>query len=171
MGGNRSNNFDIIRKYDITYLGYDELYGEEQREKYEVTFSKIKPEGRVADIGCGTGLLIDYLTKIGFFESIKNYVCVDLSIKMLTSAAKKNPSCHKCAFILGNAERLPFKDKQFDYVFSFSMINLLNEPSKGVAELMRIGKKRIVSIVKKLKHVGIAGKLLGETEKDLILMI
>ncbi|MCE4608289.1 MAG: class I SAM-dependent methyltransferase [Caldisphaeraceae archaeon] len=171
MGGNRSNNFDIVKKYDITYLGYDELYVEEQREKYEIAFSKIKPEGRVADIGCGTGLLIDYLTKIGFLESIKNYVCVDLSINMLTSAAKKNSSCHKCAFILGNAEGLPFKNKQFDYVFSFSMINLLDEPSKGVAELMRIGKKRIVSIVKRLKHVGITGKLLGETEKDLILMI
>jgi ubiquinone/menaquinone biosynthesis C-methylase UbiE len=169
----KQNNKDIINRYDITSDSYDELYGEEQIEKFNEVFKNIEPKGKIADIGCGTGLLLEYLINNDKFKNVYLYVCFDLSINMLKIANDRaiRHHCDKCFMIKGNAEYLPFKDKEFDYVFSFSTVNLLDNPDKSIEEMKRIGKNVIISFVKKLKLVKVKGYIIGETEKDFILRV
>ncbi|AFZ70001.1 methylase involved in ubiquinone/menaquinone biosynthesis [Caldisphaera lagunensis DSM 15908] len=161
---------DIINRYDFTYEGYDELYGEEQKNKYDLLFSKIKPYGIVADIGCGTGLLMEYFYDTGLIDKINKYICLDLSINMLSLSNKRaNKFCKdKCLVLWGNAEYLPFKNKSIDFLFSFSVINLLDNPENALNEFKRVSNNIFVSYVKKLKQVNMQGEIIGEDYKDLI---
>ncbi len=161
---------DLINRYEATYDGYDELYGEEQRNKYNLLFSKIKPYGIVADIGCGTGLLIEYFYNTGIIYNINKYICFDLSINMLSIAYERvKKFCKdKCLVLMGNAEKLPFRDKSIDFLFSFSVINLLNDPQDALKEFKRVSNNVFISYVKKLRHVDIHGEIIGEEYKDLI---
>jgi len=80
----------VMEWYDTISEGYDELYMDEQLAKYEVIFNKLRDIGdleRVLDVGCGTGLLLDFIIKRGL--NIKYYVCLDISSKIIALALRR----------------------------------------------------------------------------------
>ena len=160
---------EIKTRYDYTYDGYDELYGLEQWRKYDFLFSIVLPNGIVADIGCGPGLLIEYFYNKGLLDNVSKFYCLDYSENMLKIAQRKILKLckNKCIALLGNAELLPFKNKSIDFLFSISVINLIDNYEKAISEFRRVSKNAFVSSIKKLRQVNINGKLIGENDKDL----
>jgi len=92
----------------------------------EQMLSRVRSDGRMLDNGCGTGLLFDKI-KPG------QAVGLDISGEMLRYAAK-----HSDQLILGNSQKLPFKDNSFDVVFCRSLLHHLPEPELAISEISRV---------------------------------
>lgn len=93
---------------------------------------------KVLDIGCGTGIYVDYLAKKGF-----DAVGVDF-VKEFIDFAKKH---RQGKFLVNNAYKLPFKDKSFDTVIMFDVLEHIEDELKVLTEIKRISKNRIILIV------------------------
>lgn len=68
---------------------------------------------KILDLGCGTGIYAKILRKRG--ARVKG---IDVSSKEIEIAREQNPGIE---FIIGNAEKLPYKNKEFDIVLSTSV--------------------------------------------------
>lgn len=93
---------------------------------------------KVLDIGCGTGIYVDYLTKKGFDAAGVDFV------KEFIDYAKKH---RKGKFMIADAYKLPFKDKSFDTVIMFDVLEHIENELKVINEIKRITKKRLIVIV------------------------
>ena len=111
---------NIKNKYNTTADFYNSRYRDIQYEKYAQMLNGMHLSGRILDLGCGTGMLSEFLNK----ETIG----VDFSIKMIKKSKNKNR-------ILGDAELLPFKNNTFDFVLSFTLVQ--NLPSFKVFKEVR----------------------------------
>ncbi len=91
-------------------------------------------QGRVLEVGCGAG---------GMAKAIKYYrpdldvMGIDISKKAITKA-KKDSSGVK--FLKGNAYKIPFKDKSFDAVLMFDLLEHLEDPKRSLNEIRRVLK-------------------------------
>ncbi len=111
---------------------YDKIAGSfrQTREKkdpvLDLFFSKMRPQGRVLEIGCGSARSLEHLERQGFFKKKKNfYIGIDYSHKLLEVAseqpiAKKNRS--KIRFRHVDIKRLKLKDR-FDWVLSLAVLH------------------------------------------------
>lgn len=93
---------------------------------------QFKSGNRVADLGCGSGVFTDLLSKRG-------YRCtgVDLSPGLIAAAKRKYSGIE---FIEGDVEKLPFPDASFDRVLLSGIVHHLPDPSRCAAEVFRILK-------------------------------
>lgn len=167
----------IRERYEATYTGYDELYRMEQYEKYMAALDRVPPQGRVLDAGCGTGLLIEYMATNRLLDGVDGLACVDYSWGMLSIARwRVDRLCgSRCIVSLGNVERLPFRDRVFDVVYSFTVLDLVDDVMAAFRELVRVSRGPVVvSMLKRLPYKDlliVSGvRLLGVTSKDVILV-
>ncbi|NQV09409.1 class I SAM-dependent methyltransferase [Candidatus Woesearchaeota archaeon] len=139
--------------YNEISKGYNELYKEEQLKKLSIIKENlnIKQDSRLLDVGCGTAFSLDYLncTKIG----------VDPSQELLKQS--KHP------VIKGEAENLPFKDKEFDFVISLTAIHNFHNIEKGLKEMKRVGNEFAFSILKNSKNFEIIESLIKKNFKSI----
>ena len=91
----------------------------------------ITSKSSVLDLGCGDGLNVSILLKMG----IKHVAGVDMSRYLIEKARKNNPSIR---FYVGKVESLPFRAKQFDVVLVDSVLHHLMKYSKPVKEVRRV---------------------------------
>ena len=104
----------------------------------EIIASWIEQRSKVLDLGCGEGDLLKFLKTrrnvrgIGI-ERIEAKVarCIEKGLTVLQGDI--------------NQEVLDYPDKQFDYVILSQTLQQVYEPDRLLKELMRIGKKGIVS--------------------------
>ncbi len=145
----RASDLELLERYESGCKVYDELYGEEQLEKYVSGLRLLPPHGRVVDVGCGTGLLVEFMAKTGLLSSVDLYVCVDISQCMARKAALRTMSLcsDKCLVVIADVYSLPFKDAEFDIAYSFSLINLLEDPVKALEEVGRVARKALATAV------------------------
>ena len=148
----RAGDLELAERYEAGCEAYDELYGEEQAAKYVAGLRLLRPRGRVVDVGCGTGLLIELLSSSGALDGVEYYVCVDVSSCMLRLAAERaRRLCGgRCAVVQASAYSLPFRDKEFDVAYSFSVVNLLERPADALAEIARVSKSALATLVSRL---------------------
>ncbi len=97
---------------------------------------------RVLDLGCGTGYFSALLQERG-----ADVVCVDISQDMLNQAQQR---CGKgqATYVLADAEKLPFEDRSFDYVFSSLALQWCTDlcyPLKEVRRVLKSGGKGFFS--------------------------
>ncbi len=130
--------------YDSISNGYNELYGDEQREKYLfVNDWLLSLKGSILDVGSGTGIINEF---------IKPTVLTDNSFNMLKKASGVRVCC--------DARFLPFKDKSFDNITCFTVLQDIIDKERVINELRRVCKdKIIITILKKLKRVEDVKKL------------
>ncbi len=123
--------------YDKISKGYNELYGEEQLKKINIILNniKIKKSDKLLDVGCGTGFYLN------LFKC--NVTGVDPSEELLKQCKHKT--------VKANAEELPFKDDEFDWVISITAIHNFKNIDKALDEIKRVGKHFVFSILKKSK--------------------
>jgi ubiquinone/menaquinone biosynthesis C-methylase UbiE len=112
---------ELRRRYDSTAGIYDERYTRIQREKYEVVKKYLpKNAARILDLGCGTGMFLEELTKRS-----KLVVGVDSSVEMLSIARKR---VGVTSLVCADADHLPFLDRSFDVVVSVTLLQNVPEP-------------------------------------------
>jgi ubiquinone/menaquinone biosynthesis C-methylase UbiE len=130
--------------YDCIAKSYEDLYGEEQRNKLKIIKSEIvlDKDSFILDIGSGTGISSDFDCNVIGFEPSKE----------LLDIAKARDKNQKHKYINDKAENIinyKFEEKKFDYIISISAIHHVKNLEKVFPELKRIGKRFIFTLVKK----------------------
>lgn len=98
--------------------------------------SQFVKDKRVLDVACGSGYGSNYLAK----EGAKKVIGLDCSAEAI-DYAKDKFSYKNLEFLVGDAHNLPFKDKSFDVVVGFEMIEHLNDTKRFLSEVKRVIKK------------------------------
>jgi ubiquinone/menaquinone biosynthesis C-methylase UbiE len=126
----------VMQRYDVTAEMYDERYAVEQKGKFRKALVNVNVDGAsVLDVGCGSGL---------FFKEVAAQadmvVGVDVSRKLLLKAKEQTSAFGNVSILQADADHLPFKDRFFDAVFAFTVLQNMPKPSKTLSELKRIVK-------------------------------
>ncbi|MBN2881215.1 class I SAM-dependent methyltransferase [Candidatus Woesearchaeota archaeon] len=123
--------------YDEISKGYDELYKDEQLKKLTFASEQFIVSGRILDVGCGTGI------SSNFFSCDTG---LDPSKGLLEIAKQKYPYIN---FVCGFAEKMPFKDSEFDFAISFTASQNFTNIKSAVSEFARVTKKGfLITILK-----------------------
>ena len=106
-------------RYNAEADGYDELYSDEQRTKYELAFRRIVFCGadRILDCGCGTGTFLEKMA-----GRVQFAVGVDLSPKMLERAKLRLGQISNVELVCADIDFLPFSEGTFRHVFMFTVL-------------------------------------------------
>lgn len=108
-----------------------------QRETWLI-HSMLEPvKGRsLLDIGCGTGMLLQFFLQQGLMVS-----GIDPSPYMLDMAS--NILGNRADLHRGQAEDLPFDDNAFHYVCMIKTLEYVDDPRKAISEACRVAKDRV----------------------------
>lgn len=93
----------------------------------------LKPPARVADLGCGSGVFTDLLSKQGYQAT-----GLDISPKLIALGRAKYPTVE---FHEGDVEHLPFADGSMDGILLSGLVHHLPDPNRCAAEAFRVLKK------------------------------
>jgi ubiquinone/menaquinone biosynthesis C-methylase UbiE len=155
---NSNHKKEIISKYNSSSPFYDNRYRKIQERKYQIIQDKYDINGKyVLDLGCGTGLLIEYLINVKKLnkDNLDFYVGVDISWNMLLefkSKLDKLNSLRGLSLILSDIENLPFREDKFSSIFSITAFQNLPNINEAIREALRVSKDRAefkISILKK----------------------
>ena len=109
------------------------------KNEFKVIADLIEQDKKVLDVGCADGTLMKYL------KDNKN-----INIRGLEISKDKVQKCiaKGLTVIEGNAEKdlMQFPDKSFDYVVLSQTLQAFFNPEIVINELLRVGKKAIVTI-------------------------
>jgi len=109
------------------------------KNEFKVIANLIDKDRRVLDVGCGDGTLMKFL------KDNKNIDCRGMEI----SKSKIQKCIEKGLTVIeGNAEidLIQFPNKSFDYVVLSQTLQAFLNPELVINELLRVGKKAIVTI-------------------------
>jgi ubiquinone/menaquinone biosynthesis C-methylase UbiE len=114
---------------------YDRRWARYLQGTIEPTLAALgeRPAGRVLDVGCGSGLLLDRLTREG---SGGIAVGLDASPEMLARASGRLG--RRAALCAGDVHELPFRDAAFDTVVSSSSLHHWADAARALAEIARV---------------------------------
>ena len=109
------------------------------KNEFKVIANLIEKDRRVLDVGCGDGTLMKFL------QDNKNIDCrgMEISKNKIQKCIEKG-----LTVIEGNAEKdlIQFPDKSFDYAVLSQTLQAFLDPELVINELLRVGKKGIVTI-------------------------
>jgi len=134
-----SNVFSkVYDKYDL--MNNLMSFGAHKSWKKQLIYSmNPKPNKRLIDVACGTGDIAKLF--IEATNSNSKVECVDPNKKMISLGKDKLKNYKNISWKIATAEKLPFKDSQFDYyAISFGLRNTRNL-SKSLSEAYRVLKK------------------------------
>lgn len=95
------------------------------------------PGARVLEIGCGDGGGAGIFSR-AFAPGLYHGLDVDPAMVRVAAGRRKGPLGEKSLFLLGDAERLPYRDGAFDAVVNFGIIHHLPDWRQGIAEVGRV---------------------------------
>jgi len=100
----------------------------------------VEPKSRVLDLGCGRGVLLEYLKQTRQTQGIG----VDLSSDKIRSCVKRGLSAY-----LGDMMDFmsSFPDGHFDRVICSRTLQELDSPAEVIAEALRVSKKLTIGFV------------------------
>ncbi len=109
------------------------------KKEFKVIAELIEQKSRVLDVGCGNGNLMKFLTE----NKIVDIRGLEISKKSVQNCLSKG-----LTVIEGNAENdlMQFPENSFDYVVLSQTLQAFLNTEKVINELLRIGKKAIVTI-------------------------
>jgi malonyl-CoA O-methyltransferase len=132
---------EILRaSYDRSAAGYDAEFRPLQRPKYAALIGAgggpiaglLATGARAVDLGCGTGLLAEWLAAEGI--AARGLVGLDLSPGMLAVARGRGQRV-----VEGDLDRLPFRDAAFTVALAFTALAILpGSPARALAEAARV---------------------------------
>lgn len=132
------NRHQIKGDFNRAAKTYD-AYALLQRRVAETLFLKLRlrMEGHVLDIGCGTGYFHELARKYGHRWPITQ---LDIAYNMCQVAASyaSPPEYGGTYTVNGDMEQLPFHDNQFQAVFSSLALQWSNHPSQVIQEIHRV---------------------------------
>lgn len=124
-------------------------YAEEQTAKIKAALEslRIKDGSLVLDVGCGTGILFNYVAHKA------ETVGLDISRKTLLQAKEKAKKFRDVHLVLADADNMPFRQSIFNYVFAFTVVQNMPNPVTTLNEIRRIAKRNAVIVVSGLKRI------------------
>ena len=147
MTGNARDTSAMKEKIKDGYNGKYSEYIHKYDELASFHFEKISnrlikqidiKDKKVADIGCGTGIL----SLMAIANGAKKISCVDMSMSMLKKCREKIAAAgyseDLVSFHEGDAENLPFDDNTYDIVILNMVLGLIPNQQTTIAELTRI---------------------------------
>ena len=137
----------LASRYDAAMRPMERLILRRLREK---TIAALRIEGRILEVGAGTGLNFSYL------QSEMRGVASELSREMLKQAEMKSRP-DQLRLVQANVEALPFPDASFDGALSTLLFCSVPSPQKSFAELRRVVRRG--GTIAMLEHVRPAGLL------------
>lgn len=131
---------EIRRKYfEACADDWDKTFTAEDYEilSFLIDSFRIAPKSKIADLGCGTGILFDMLRrKVGSDGMV---VGLDFSARMVRKARQNFPFDNVFE-VDGDVEYLPLQSESFDYVISFASFAHFCNQKKVMEEVSRILK-------------------------------
>jgi len=109
------------------------------KEEFKVISKLIDEKSRVLDVGCGDGILMEYLSK----NKVVDVRGLEISKEKVKKCLSKG-----LAVVEGNAEYdlKQFPDLSFDCVILSQTLQAFMSPENVIKDLLRVGKKVIVTI-------------------------
>ncbi len=116
----QNENEDIVRKEMVSYLN-------------------LKPNAKVLELSCGTGL--DSVNIASLLNNTGELYVQDISLAMLKQCKNKlDKFSVPVHYSVGNASYLAFPDNYFDAVFSFGGLNVYDDMKRSLREMVRVTK-------------------------------
>ena len=137
-----------MKHYDAVAKIYDLQYGREQRMKMEFALKNLhlKFKSLVLDVGCGTGILFEYLS-----GKVEILVGIDISKNILKKAKEKLEGVDNVFLIQADADHLPFPSEVFDAIFAVTLLQNMPSPITTLKEMGRVAKSGAPILVTGLK--------------------
>jgi len=100
----------------------------------------IEPGSRVLDLGCGRGVLLEYLVQKKAIEAVG----VDTSFSKVTACIRRGLAAYQ-----GDMQQFlkGFPDGFFDHVLCSRTLQELAEPADVIAEALRVGRRLAIGFV------------------------
>lgn len=114
------------------------------------------PIETILDVGCGEGFTLNKISEAGIGKKLVGVDFFDTAVEI---GKKMHP---KLALKQGNIYKLEYKNNSFDLVMSTEVLEHLEDPKKGLKELMRVSKKYILLSVPNEPFFMIANFLRGK---------
>lgn len=129
--GNYYDNLGGIRKSFSTF----EYYQTELEASMLLPFFVPKKKYlNILDLGCGMGRMGFQLSEYGF-----HVIGIDISKRQIKNAISLRKKYKiECEFLVGDAEKLPFKKGSFDGVVSMGMLEYVDNPEMFFEEIKRV---------------------------------
>lgn len=106
-----------------------------RRQLAKAALKDLPPSGRLLDVGCGTGYVLNLARRLGF--DVRG---VDPSGGMLAKAVK-HYGFPPGTLVQAPAETLPFEDESFDVVLATGVLVHLPNPATAIAEMARVTRE------------------------------
>lgn len=139
---------------DIT-VAFDELYKTKgfrylrPREAYEIFTGILSPAKgeKFLDVACGPGLLLKEMTRAGAMS-----YGIDISPQAVNMSKLY---CPEAEVVVGNAEDLPFPDKEFKYISCIGSLERMIDRKKAIREQIRVATDdaKICYMVRNSNHM------------------
>lgn len=124
---------DLLNKYALKRL----YKPREVFWKQSLDLLNIKKDNSILEVGCGQGL---FLSRIVNTYKAKG-IGIDVSSRSINYANKKYKN-KNLNYLKGSALKIPFKDKSFDMVLSFDVLEHIENQEKAVLEMIRVLKPK-----------------------------
>lgn len=130
----------IKERYDAISETYDELYGEEQRAKYESLLRRINLRvGKLLDAGGGSLLFEKYLLR-GRGPQGLWIVALDIS-KIIVRPYNELMSLPSIDAVIGDILNLPLRGNAFDFVFCITVLGGFGENLEEAIESLLMARR------------------------------
>jgi len=140
---------DVMRRYDATAHLYDMRYAEEQKLKIEAALNNVDVgKAAVLDVGCGTGVLFDYVA-----DEAAVTVGLDISEKTLLVARDRAKHHDRVHLIRADADNMPLKSHVFDRVFAMTLLQNTPSAVDTLKEIDRVAKEETLVVITGLKKI------------------
>ena len=150
----------IIAYYNELSKDYDKLYAREQLDKYAILFKTayvgIERANLLVDLGCGTGLLLEYLQVVSGCANTIYYVCIDFSLGMISRAVEKHrgKGLYYVDYVVADINSIPLRECIGSAVFV--MVSVLRQGEENI--VLRLKEAYSFSTL-------VVGLLVGEKNK------
>lgn len=128
--------YELIDDYSDYHKNRDNLRS--RLERAEIVSGWIKPGSKIADLGCGSGTIAEYLKNNNITSDI---CCFDLATKNIDDV--KNKGFKTEAIDLENDEN-EILNRDFDYILLLDVIEHLRKPHKVLVKFARMARKGLI---------------------------
>jgi methionine biosynthesis protein MetW len=106
----------------------------------EIIGDWVEPNTRVLDLGCGPGVLLDYLVQTKKVSAVG----VDLDLARITACVRRGLAAYQGDM---TSFMRAFPDKHFDRVICSRTLHELGDPTAVIGEALRVGRALTVGFV------------------------
>lgn len=132
-----SKDQTAVKEYANLAPVYDQRWSFYVEATIKATIERLEknPEGKILDLACGTGTLLNYLLE---FIPPENLFGIDISEEMLAVAREKLPPAVNLS--LWESHNFPFPNNHFEQVISTNSFHYFRQPQMVLQEVHRVLK-------------------------------